>query len=496
MISDRRAGRKGRGERYPGEAASLARELEGLARSLGLDIVAHEALKVRERSPQYGMGTGKARELAEKAADLEADCMVFDWDPSPSQQRNWETLTGIPVVDRQELIIEIFADRASTREAELQVRLAELNYALPRLTHKYIDLSRQRGGRYGTRGSGETRLELDRRQVEQRIRRLEEELEEVRQQRQVQRRLRERQGIPLCALVGYTNAGKSSLMNALTGAELAAEDKLFVTLDAASRRFELSRGLPVLLVDTVGFIRNLPHTLVDAFRSTLEEAALADLLIHVVDASDPDMESCCRTTLRVLADLGAAGIPRITVLNKTDLWESSGFTALPGLPDYPGPLEGGSLPPHSTKTASSQGPAGSRRRAETPPADPPEGFCSVSPLCGGPGRSLRRLDGAGAPATPPGAAVPEAAPPGIPPIPGAIPLSARRGWGLEELKEQMRQSLAGTRVRFRFPPDRGDLAALVHRGGQVLRESWEDDGILVEARASGTLAGQLRRYLV
>jgi GTP-binding protein HflX len=304
------------------EAASLARELEGLAHSLGLEIVAHETPNVRERSPKYGIGTGKAQELAEKAAELEADCMVFDWDPSPTQQRNWETLAGIPVVDRQELIIGIYADRASTREAELQVHLAELTYSLPRLAHKYIDLSRQRGGRYGTRGSGETRLELDRRQVEQRIRRLEEELEEVRRQRQVQRRQRERQGIPICALVGYTNAGKSSLMNALTGAGLAAEDKLFVTLDAASRRFELSQGFPILLVDTVGFIRNLPHSLVDAFRSTLEEAALADLLIHVVDASDPDMGRFIETTCQVLEDLGAGDIPRITVLNKIDKLES------------------------------------------------------------------------------------------------------------------------------------------------------------------------------
>jgi GTP-binding protein HflX len=400
------------------EAASLARELEGLVHSLGLEIVAHEVLKVRERSPKYGIGTGKAQELAEKAAELEADCMVFDGDPSPTQQRNWEALTGIPAVDRQELIIKIFAERASTREAELQVRLAELSYSLPRLTHKYIDLSRQRGGRYGTRGSGETRLELDRRQVELRIRRLEEELEDVRRQRQVQRRQRERQGIPVCALVGYTNAGKSSLMSALTGAELAVEDKLFVTLDAASRRFELSRGLLILLVDTVGFIRNLPHALVDAFRSTLEEAALADLLIHVVDAADPDMERYHETTLKVLEDLGAAGIPRITVLNKID-------------------------------------------KLDPPPEFPvPEGF-----------------------------PVPAA-------LSGAIPVSVRQGWGLDQLKERMRALLSGTRVRFRFPPERGDLAGLVHRDAQVLSETWDNDGILIEAWADGKLAGQLRRYLV
>jgi GTP-binding protein HflX len=353
------------------------------------------------------MGTGKAQELAEKAAELKADCIIVDWDPSPTQQRNWENLTGIPLVDRQELIIKIFADRASTREAELQVRLAELTYSLPRLAHKYIDLSRQRGGRYGTRGSGETRLELDRRQVEQRIQRLQEELDEVRRQRQVQRRQRERQGIPVCALVGYTNAGKSSLMNALTGADLMVENKLFVTLDAVSRRFEVSKDFPVLLVDTVGFIRNLPHTLVDAFHSTLEEAALADLLVHVADASDPDMEDCCQTTLRVLQDLGAGDIPMITVLNKIDKPEASAAA-----------------------------------------------------------------------------------------VPGAVRVSVRRRWGLEELREQMGQLLSGTRLRFCFPPDRGDLAGLLHRKARVVSESWESGGILIEAWADEKLTGQLRQYLV
>jgi GTP-binding protein HflX len=487
MVSERRSGGKGPGERRIGETASLARELEGLARSLGLEIIAHEVLNVRGRSPHYGMGTGKAQELAEKAAELGADCMIFDWDPSPSQQRNWETLTGIPVVDRQELIIEIFADRASTREAELQVRLAELSYALPRLAHKYIDLSRQRGGRYGTRGSGETRLELDRRQVEQRIRRLEEELEEVRRQRQVQRRQRERQGIPICALVGYTNAGKSSLMNALTGADLAVEDKLFVTLDAASRRFELAPGLPLLLVDTVGFIRNLPHTLVDAFHSTLEEAALADLLIHVVDASDPDLESCYRTTLQVLEDLGAADIPRITVLNKMDKREPPADSATPAGYDH----EGGSLPPRSIKTPAFF-PVGAFAEPQKAENTHQAGVCySASPLCGGPEQSPGCPNNPGAPATPP-----DSLPPDLTAIPGAIPLSVRRGWGLEELKERMRKSLTGTTVRFRFPPDRGDLVGQVYRAAQVLRESWEDDGIVVEARTDEKLIGQLRRYLI
>ena len=310
------------------EAEFLEREFEGLTGTLGLEIASRETVHVREKSARYGMGTGKAEELAQKAAALEVDCIVFDCDISPSQQRNWEELSGISVIERQELIIQIFASRARTREAELQINLAELVYSLPRLRHKYIDLSRQRGGRYGTRGSGETRLEADRRLIEKRIHRLEEELEEVKQQRGVQRRQRERSGVPVCALVGYTNAGKSSILNALTGAGIPAEDKLFATLDPTSRRLQLPQGMQVLVVDTVGFIRRLPHSLINAFRSTLEEASYADILINVLDASEQDVGSQCATTLSVLRDLNAENIPMITVLNKIDRLESNSVPAL------------------------------------------------------------------------------------------------------------------------------------------------------------------------
>jgi GTP-binding protein HflX len=414
------------------EAESLARELAGLAGALGLEIAAQEIIPVRERPPRYGMGTGKAQELAARAGELGVDCFVFDWNPSPSQQRNWEALAGIPAVDRQELIIRIFADRALTREAELQVTLAELNYALPRLSHKYVDLPQQRGGHYGTRGSGETRLETDRRRVEQRIYRLEQELEEVRRQRELQRKQRERQGIPVCALVGYTNAGKSSLLNALTGAEVPAEDKLFVTLDAVSRRFEPRKGLPVLLVDTVGFIRKLPHSLVDAFHSTLEEAARADLLIHVLDAADPDIHRYYETTLSVLEDLGAGQLPRIDVLNKID--RLAGLSGEPGLAAllsrYPGAVPLSARPP-----------------------------VSPEPLSPGPG-------------------------------------SPAEEGGLEELRARIGQILAAGLLRFRFPLDRPDLASLLHRQAQVISETWEADHIAVEARVDGKLSGQLKSYVV
>ena len=335
-ISDR--GKGGRGE-SPDEAETPdGRELRGLAETLELEIAGHEIVRIRERNPRFGMGTGKAEEIAEKAKEIEADCLVFDWDPSPSQQRNWETLAGVPVIDRQELIIRIFAERAATREADLQVQLAQLNYHLPRLTHKYIDLSRQRGGRYGTKGSGETLLETDRRKIEQRIHRLEREIEQVIRQRRVQRRQRERQGVPVCAIVGYTNAGKSSLLNALTGASVLVEDKLFATLDATTRRFEPIPGMPALLTDTVGFIRRLPHSLIKAFRSTLEEASHASLLIHVLDISDPEIDEYFRTTAAVLGELGAGEIPVVTVLNKTDRLDAAQRDAVLESGRFPGSL--------------------------------------------------------------------------------------------------------------------------------------------------------------
>ena len=305
------------------QAESYYREIKSLIFTLGLEIAGQEQVYVREKQPKYGMGSGKAAEIVEKAGQAAVECLVFDAELSPSQQRNWEDLSGLPVIDRQELIIKIFASRANTREAELQVKLAELAYSLPRLSHKYIDLSRQRGGHYGTRGGGETKLETDRRKVQMQIQKLEKELEEIKKQRQTRRKQRERQGIPVCSIVGYTNAGKSSLLKALTGADVLVEDKLFATLDTTTKRLEIAPGSTVLLTDTVGFIRRLPHSLIKAFRSTLEEASHANLLIHVLDVSDPGIDECFQTTVSVLGELGAGEIPLVTVLNKIDMLDGA-----------------------------------------------------------------------------------------------------------------------------------------------------------------------------
>lgn len=294
------------------------KELEGLIKTLDYESVGTIVLTRIEPTPSYGIGTGKAHEIADKAKELFADCIIFDFEIDPSKQRNWEKLTNIPVFDRNEVIIRIFAQRAQTKEARLQVELAKLSYSLPRLSHMYGDMSRQRGGAVGNKGSGETQLELDRRQIEDKIVQLKRELEQVEINRNVQRKQRKRTATASCALVGYTNAGKSSLLNALTGADVFVENKLFATLDPTTRKLSLSEASTVLITDTVGFISKLPHTLIDAFKSTLEEAALADFLLIIVDASDIDCEKQYEQVLKVLKEINAEKIPSVVVLNKYD----------------------------------------------------------------------------------------------------------------------------------------------------------------------------------
>lgn len=307
------------------ERRALLDELNDLVSNLGIGIVGSSLEFTREVQAKHLCGVGKAMEIQGMAQRLDADCVIFDNLLSPSQQREWERLLDVTVIDREEVILDIFAERARTREAVMQVDLARMQYALPRMAGMWQHLDRQRGGSGGgkgggaaARGEGEKQIEVDRRLAHDRIEAIRAELEVVRRQRGTQRKERQRQGIPTAAIVGYTNAGKSSLLNLLSGAGVLAKDILFATLETTSRRIELPDGQPLVLTDTVGFIRNLPHRLVEAFKSTLEEATLADFLIQVVDASDPEALRHYETTCEVLASLGAQDKPMVVVWNKFD----------------------------------------------------------------------------------------------------------------------------------------------------------------------------------
>jgi GTP-binding protein HflX len=300
------------------ESESLLIELNSLVDTLGIPVLDSLLVRVQEPNPRYFVGSGKAEEIFEHAKQLEADVIVFDNELSPAQQRNWEAMTGLAVIDREEVILDIFAQRAQTKEARLQVDLARMEYSLPRLTRAWRHLGRQGGG-LGGKGEGETQLETDRRLIRTHIDRLKGDLELVRLRRATQRKQRERLPLPNAAIVGYTNVGKSALLKKLTGAQVLVEDKLFATLDTTTRRVDLPSGQGLLLTDTVGFVRNLPHRLIEAFKATLEEAVLSDFLIHVLDASHPRVYDFYQTTIRVLGELGADAKRMITVLNKVDL---------------------------------------------------------------------------------------------------------------------------------------------------------------------------------
>ena len=327
------------GFRFPDQSETEVNEhldeLADLVRNLDIIPLEPEIVNLHDPSPRYYIGSGKAEEIARLMQECEADCLIFDTPLSPSQQRNWERLTHSCVIDREEVILDIFAERASTREAVLQVELARTKYSLPRLTRAWTHLSRQHGGGATTRGEGEAQIETDRRLLRRRIRQLEEELQVVRKQRETQRKSRERNLIPHGAIVGYTNVGKSSLLQTLSGAEILVKDQLFATLDPTTRRVPLENGLEVLLTDTVGFVRKLPHSLVEAFKSTLEEAVLADFLLLVLDLSSTQLDAQWETTLSVLKELGAEEKKIIVVFNKIDLVdrESEGvlFARLRGL---------------------------------------------------------------------------------------------------------------------------------------------------------------------
>ncbi len=304
------------------EAQDTLDELGLLADTAGVDVAVQVIQERRQRDSAYLIGRGKAEELVEQVAEYNAQVVIFDEDLSPAQTRNLETLLEVKIIDRSRLILDIFASRARTREAQTQVELAQLIYMLPRLTRQWTHLSRQAGGTggtggVGTRGPGETQLEVDRRATNRRITILKHALDRIARQRAVARK--QRIDIFRTALVGYTNAGKSTLMRALSGADVLIEDRLFATLDSTTRRVSLGYNRDILLSDTVGFIKKLPHHLIASFHSTLEEAIEADLLLHVVDVSHPACEEHIATVIEVLGELDVADRPTMMVFNKNDL---------------------------------------------------------------------------------------------------------------------------------------------------------------------------------
>ncbi len=294
-------------------------ELAELAANLDYTVKSSILLKLRKPQARFLVGPGKAEEIMALAEENQCGTIVFDEPLLPSQQRNWEKASELNVIDRQEIILDIFADRAQTKEAVLQVELARLQYELPRMKRLWTHLDRQRGGGTVQRGEGEAQIEIDQRLIRKRIAKVKTELEQVVKRRGVQRKLRRKVPVPTAAIVGYTNAGKSTLLNRLTGSEVLAADKLFATLDPTSRKLHLPSGRNFVATDTVGFVRRLPHRLIQAFKATLEEALVADVLIHVLDASNPAAPAHFKTTLEVLAELHADDKPRITVFNKSDL---------------------------------------------------------------------------------------------------------------------------------------------------------------------------------
>ncbi len=309
-------------ERDRADADSLLDELDELTQNLGIHVVARQVIRIRKTSPRFILGKGKVDQLLADLKETSAEVLIFDNEITPAQQRNWENESKVLVIDRHEIILDVFAERAQTKEAKLQVKLARLEYSLPRLRRAWTHLGRQRGGGVTQRGEGEAQIELDQRMVRDQISATRKEIALVAKQRQTGRSRRQKLPLPTVAIVGYTNAGKSTLLNCLTGADALSADKLFATLDPTSRRLKLPNGRMVVLTDTVGFIRKLPHRLVDSFKATLEEALVADLVLHLVDFSNPQYEAQMSTTDDVLRELGAAEKELITVFNKMDLVEN------------------------------------------------------------------------------------------------------------------------------------------------------------------------------
>lgn len=492
-------------------------ELEGLVKTLGMETAGIIVLNRIEPTPAYGIGTGKTKEIAAKAKELFADCIIFDWEIDPTKQRNWEKLCSIPVFDRNEVILRIFASRAQTKEAVLQVELARLTYSLPRLSHMYGDLARQRGGSYGSKGSGETQLELDRRQTEDKIVQIKKELEQVAQTRRTQRKQRERNSFRNCALVGYTNAGKSSLLNALTGADVFVENKLFATLDPTTRKFSLGEGSTILLTDTVGFISNLPHTLINAFRSTLEEASFADLLLIVVDASDPECRKQYEQVIKVLGEIGADKIPRLVLLNKWDAVKNycpgkkTGMGSIESDAEDGGGTEqgadaaekGGQLAEESRTSANSGllaeqniSSANNGRLAQatasfansSPLTEQNAASANSSPSAQAPDASANNAQLAEQNASSANNANTSALIASLnAAFPGAVKISAKTKEGFSELSQKITENLLGSLKSYLIPMANANLVELARKNGTILKEEWLEDGIHLEARIPGII---------
>lgn len=299
-------------------SSNRVEELTSLSETMGVSVIDSTLVKIRKENSSTLIGSGKVQELKEIVDAMDIDLFIFDNDLSPRIQRNLETILDICVIDRTEVILQIFADRAATREASLQVELARLEYSLPRLTRKWTNLSRQRGGAKGNKGGGEKQLELDRRLVQNKITQTKSELETVKRIRDNQRKNRLDQNIPSVAIIGYTNSGKSSLLKKLSNSDIYVQNQLFATLDTTSKKIKMPSGRKMIFTDTVGFVSNLPHTLIDAFKSTLEEATWADVVLIISDASHSDLEKCYETTIETLKALDCQDKPTVVALNKMD----------------------------------------------------------------------------------------------------------------------------------------------------------------------------------
>jgi GTPase len=412
-------------------------ELRELANSAGAEVIDTVTQKLQKPTAPYYIGRGKAESIKDSCQHRQVTSVIFDDELSPAQGRNLENLFARKVLDRTQLILDIFAQRARSREGRLQIELAQLQYLLPRLTRMWHHLSRQTGG-IGTRGPGETQLEVDRRRVQERIARLERELEAVRKTRAVQRQGRKRHQWPVAAVVGYTNAGKSTLLNLLTGADLVAENKLFATLDPTTRSFVLPNKQRVLLTDTVGFLRKLPHTLIESFKATLEEVSEADLLIHIVDLSHPRVDEQMEAVDSVIKELDAFGKQTLIVFNKIDNLENG---------------------------------AGGSRATST---GKPERVDELGT------ESINR----------------EIAETYVKRFPGSVAISARTGEGVNRLVVALENALSSWRLRarFRIPSDQSALIAEIHRVGHVLELRYEGDDALIVAHVPPELAQKLARY--